>query len=617
MTEIPPACSDLRLSSSPNRPKPAAPLRCATLVRVSTSEQAASDRSGLDRQRRSIAGVVSSKGYEVVEAIELIDVSGTSILHAPEIARLIERIENREIDVLLASEMSRIIRPDDLSSFGFLETCRRNGVVVDLGGTVHDFDSPEGFLSGGILALLGGHERMSMLRRMMASKEAKRARGENPQGRITLPLGIDYDREAAKYGYNERIISVIEAFRLVDEEGIRNLSEIGRRCGIHQCNVRNILRNEIYRGERVYNKFRDQSRKGIKASGRQGDRPKIVRPPDRVIRVRVFSVEEQAVSDERFERVQHVLQGIRENHEIFVAERHEGNLLSGVGRCGFCAERLYAKRRNRRLADNSSTKGHYICRSAHESTRGKPGHGACKQGWVRKEELEELTEAFVTRFLADPDFVKAALQHAREKQAGKVVNIDLGASAKDRIADLERRDKRVLEAMEQGVLTIDEAKQRRRRIAEERVGLMKAVEADRGGLAGDEELAGVAAGISKGLAGWPSAGTVREKKAFLSKVFSEIYFRRGAITAFKLAPGLVGKDAGIWSFAAAIPVALDPAVCLKIPEPEVGVPDGMKRCSRCREVKSVKDYYGKLAACKRCVNKASAARYRKKRAEGG
>jgi DNA invertase Pin-like site-specific DNA recombinase len=604
-------------SQSPSSPNPARALRCATLVRVSTQEQAGSDRAGLDRQRQAVARVVADKRYEVVSAIELIDVSGTSILHAAEVIELINRIENREIDVLLASEMSRIIRPDDLSSFGFLETCRRHGVVVDLGGTVHDFDSPEGFLSGGILALLGGHERMQMLRRMMASKEAKRARGEHPQSRITLPLGIEYDREAAKFGYNERIVSVIEAFRLVDEEGIRNLSEVGRRCGIHQRNVVYILRNEIYRGERVYSKFRDQSRKGIKASGRQGDRPKIARPPERVIRVRVFTAEEQAVSDERFERVQQVLRGIRENHEVFVAERHEGNLLSGVGRCGFCAERLYAKRRSRRLADNSSTKGHYICRSAHESAKGKLGHGTCKQGWVRKEELDELTEAFVTRFLADPDFMKAVLHQAREKQAGKVLRMDIGASVKDRLADLERRDKRVLEAMEEGLLSIPEAKQRRQRLADERAGLIKAQQADRGDQPEDRELEGIAGAVSKGLEGWPAEGTVKKKKAFLAKIFSEIYFQRGAITAFRLSPGLIGSTAGVWSFAADMPVAIDPPVCLKVPEPEVVVPDGMKRCSRCREIKSVTDFYGKLAACKRCTNKASAARYRKKRAERG
>ena len=603
----------LALHIEHHSPQPGRALRCATIVRVSTAEQAAEGRAGIDRQREVIRRTVADKRYQVIEEIELVDVSGTSILHAPEIRKLLERIERGEVDTVLASEMTRLIRPDDLTSFDLLDACKRNGVTIDTGGVEHDFSSPEGFLSGGILALLGGHERMQMLRRMMQSKEAKRARGQNPQSEITLPLGIGYDRAAERYTLTADIGRVIEAFRLVDEEGLRSLTEVGRRTGIHQANVRNILSNPIYRGERVYSKYRDQSKKRIGPNGRQGDRPKIARPAEKIIRVKIFASEEQPVADERWQRVQEVLRGISENHEIWVAERHRGNLLAGVGRCGFCGERLYGKRRNRKLADKSDTKGHYLCRSHHETMTKRPGNIRCRQGWNRMEELDELVEAFLLRWLADTDFVQGVISNARSKQAGKIVGMNVADAMKERLSDLERRDRRILDALEDGACSPAEAKQRRQRIADERSQLIRSIEGQEEQAEQRDELKGIARQIAEGLKGWPAKGTVKERKAFLQRVFSEIYFRGAEITAFRLAPGLLGTNLGCWSFVSDMPVALDPPVRLKEPEPEVIVPEGHKHCNQCKTTKPLAEFYPKRSACKRCVNKASTTYYRRKR----
>ncbi len=315
----------------------------------------------------------------MTHSIELVDVSGTAVLHAPETIDLLARIERKEIDVVVTSEFSRLLRPDDLSSFSLLETCKRHGVLIDAGGTSHDLASPEGFISGGILALLGGAERLQMLRRMMQSKEAKRAAGLCPSAQITLPTGVIYCRDTNRFRYTPEVATIIEAFRIVDEEGVRNLSEVGRRTGHSPVTVRNLLSNPIFKGIREYRQVRS-AEKAVKNNGRQGDRKKVARSPDRIIRVRVFSPEEQAVSDARFDRVAQVLASIKEAHEIFVHERHKGNMLSGVGRCACCSDRLYAKTRSYKLASGRKHGGHYLCATHHESRQKDPANRKCGNG---------------------------------------------------------------------------------------------------------------------------------------------------------------------------------------------------------------------------------------------
>lgn len=319
-----------------------AKLRACTWIRVSTAEQAEDGRGGIPRQLDCIARVVAQKSYEVVRAFQLSDVSGSATLYAPETHELLDLIQTRQIDVVLASEMSRLCRPDDIASLQVLDFCKRHQVLVDLGGTIHDFDSPDGYLTGMLSGMIAGYERMTMKKRVESAKEAMRSRGLHPGSDLSLPLGVGYDRKAGRYILNAEVTKVIEAFRLVDE-GIRNLAEVGRQAGIHPANVRNILRNAIYRGERIYDKKRNASVKGLGKNGRQKDKPKTSRKPEEVIRIRVFSADEQPVSDEQWNRVQDILQGIRRNHSVFVAERHIGNLLAGTGRCGYCGERLYGR----------------------------------------------------------------------------------------------------------------------------------------------------------------------------------------------------------------------------------------------------------------------------------
>src|ERR1035437_8926601 len=85
------------------------------LIRVSTENQAASDRASIPAQRTVNRRTCKQFGLEIVRSIELADVSGASVLLAPEIQELIRLMQSPEVDGVVAREFSRLMRPENRS----------------------------------------------------------------------------------------------------------------------------------------------------------------------------------------------------------------------------------------------------------------------------------------------------------------------------------------------------------------------------------------------------------------------------------------------------------------------------------------------------------------------
>lgn len=220
--------------------------------------------------------------------------------------------------------------------------------------------------------------------------------------------------------------------------------------------------------------------------------------------------------------------------------------------------------------------------------------------------MEDLAESLVTRFLADTLYVRSTFNQAVMQQANKILGMSIEDGVQRRLDDLHQRDKRLIDMAEDGAIGIVEFRQRRDRIAEERKKLLSSLErADsRGDDSAEKEAA---ARIVQKMLSWPSAGSVKQKKAFMLQTFSEIYFREAAITAFRLAPGALSPACPAWGHLIDIPIALDPPLRLKIAPPEIK--EGQKRCTKCGVIKHSGDFYKGFSCCKSCHNAACRARY--------
>lgn len=595
-------------------------LRAVTLVRVSTADQASEDKAGMDRQRVETARIVRDKGYRVVHSVELVDVSGTATAFAPEIQELLLMAGRREIDVIVVAEMSRLIRPDDLSNLALLDQFRRNGVVIDAGGTVHDVDDPSGFLAGGLQALIGGFERKQLLQKIARSKESARAAGRNPSGDITLPLGLSYDRKNSAYYYNDDISKVQEAFRLIDgDSGLRNVSEVARRTGIEPATLKNILRNKSYIGIREYTQKRDLSVKVMKAGARQGDRPKVARRPEEIIRVRIIPPDKQAISDEQFERVQQILAGLKEFHARIQSVREKGgNLLAGTGRCGCCGLRLYGTTSSRTSKDgHTKARGHYVCFSQHYLNKNKAQ--PCGFGWVVKERAEELVSAFVCALLGDEEFIRKTLEHAVSKRRDLIRIPDSDDHLRSRLAEIERKDKRIIDSLMADVLSIPEAKQARARLNEERESILRAIKAKESEVKSD--LDPVSSRLLDRKDAWLALESTPDRKAFLATVFAEIYvlntFEQGlVVSGFRLAPGLISKGDDLWGAVSEVPVTLaEPFRVGPLPDNRK-IGENERLCKRCDSILPLESFYKcNRSSCISCLSEIAKKRYAKKNAK--
>jgi DNA invertase Pin-like site-specific DNA recombinase len=407
------------------------------LIRVSTEGQAAEDRAGIPAQRAANRRTATQHRLDIVRTIEFADVSGASVLHAPEMRELLRLIESPEICGVVAKEFSRLMRPENFADYTLLQSFADTGTILYLPEGPIDFRSKTGRLFGALRAAIAGLERTEILERVWSAKEEKRRAGKNPQSEITLPFGVGYDMKGARWFYKPDAEKVREAFRLF-LSGETSYTNLGRQVGIEPFNLRIILRNPIYTGWRVIDKKRDMSpgAKRIKAGGRQGDRPKIARAPDEVIRVRVL---EPLVREEDFQRTQQIMDLKKLNHWRMRPEQDRRFTYSGFLKCGLCGNLVYTHVR----------KPHdwYVCKSrttAERQLRESKGLASCTNPYMQREQLERRIDQLFSSRLTDREFLEQIASKSLTRSASGTERAEVVRLQKAR-EQLDEKRRRVLE----------------------------------------------------------------------------------------------------------------------------------------------------------------------------
>ena len=227
------------------------------LVRVSTEGQAAADRAGIPAQRAANQRTAAQYGLQIINTIEITDVSGTAVLRSPEMQKLLRLIESPDIHGVVAKEFSRLMRPENFADYDLLQHFIDTNTVLYLPDGPLDFASEAGKLLGGIRALIAGQERREMLRRLHDAKEAIRRAGKNAGGASVLPYGIGYSKDRG-WHHTPEIGKVKRAFEMF-LGGETSYQRIGRELNVPRQNVRYVMENRVYTGWRVYDQRRDPS----------------------------------------------------------------------------------------------------------------------------------------------------------------------------------------------------------------------------------------------------------------------------------------------------------------------------------------------------------------------
>jgi len=400
------------------------------LLRTSTESQAAPDRAGVPAQEAANRRTATQYDLQIVRTITITDVSGAAVLRSPEMQLLLKLIESADIDGVVAKEFSRLMRPENFADYALLQAFADTGTVLYLPEGPIDFSSKSGRLLGTIRAAMAGNERTELLERIWGAKEEKRRAGEHPQGVIALPFAVEYDRQTGRWSFKDEAEKVLEAFRYI-LAGQTSYTEIGRAVGIEPFNLRNILRNPIYSGWRVYTRRRDPSPKALRTThdGRQGDRPKIERAPEDIIRVKVL---EPLISEEEFSQVQHILDLKKKNHWRVRPDHRRRFTFSGFLRCAGCENLIYSHSHHPR--------DWYVCKSRtwpERKLRAARGLPPCTNPYMRRERVEAQLDVIFAQRLTDHKFLGRIAGELSERTNPK--------GTKSQAARLQRMSDRLLD----------------------------------------------------------------------------------------------------------------------------------------------------------------------------
>lgn len=411
--------------------------RVIELIRVSTEGQAGDDRASIPSQRVINRRTESNYGLKIVHSIEISDVSGTAVLKCPEVLEMLELIKDPEIHGVVAREFSRLMRPEDFSDYYILQVFADTKTILYLPEGPIDFSNKMGRVYGVMQAAWAGAQRIEFLENGWNAKEEKRKHGGFAQSTICLPFGVAFDPSVGKYGkwsYTPDAERVREAFRLFTS-GETSYTAIGRRLGIEPYNVKVFLKNPIYTGTRVIDQKRDPSPAGKypTLNGTQGDRRKIQRAPEDVIRVKVL---DPLISESKFRQAQNLMELKRKNSWRAKEGFEHRFIYNGFLLCGSCG-------------------GLVQTRFGRWHVEGRLAYYACKQKcgtpYMRGERLDREIDSLFVEKLVSSDYAAKIIRALKKKQpktnTGRI---------NTQLESLARKRERILSSYFEGVISSTE-----------------------------------------------------------------------------------------------------------------------------------------------------------------
>lgn len=410
--------------------------RCIELLRVSTAGQAAEDRASIPSQRTINRRTAEAYGLTIVRSIEMAGVSGAMVLLAPEMQEMIRLMHDPEVHGVVTREFSRLMRPENYSDYALLQVFADTNTLLYLPEGPINFASADGRLMGVMKATIGGLERIELQKKIWNAREEKRRRGELGGSYKILPFGVGYP-----WHYTADAERVKEAFRLL-LSGDTAYTSIAEKVQIPAYNLRVILRNPIYTGWRLIDKKRNLTAAGkyTTKDGRQGDRRKVVRAADEVIRVKVL---EPLISEAEFSQAQAILD-LKRSHHWRANKTYEHRFTyHGYLLCE-CGSLVYTKYRR---------DDYYVCRDR------------CGAHYMRKDVLEPTLDALFANRLSNRSFLK---RHVLAPMARKSRGVDNSERLQGQLEAIERKRQRVLDTFFDGHIDVAERDTKIQAIAKER-----------------------------------------------------------------------------------------------------------------------------------------------------
>jgi DNA invertase Pin-like site-specific DNA recombinase len=393
-------------------------LKAIGLIRLSTAEQAAEGRAGIDRQRADIQVAARLHGLEVTRVVEVIE-SGTKVRGQRDFQQIFRDLEAGAVDGVACSNLDRLVRPDCFEDFGVFDHFRRNRKKIFTPGEVVDPATQNGFLVSGVRGLLAGIERQLIVARTTAGKEELRKQGRHPGGDQVLPRGVCYHKATRQWSYDG-----------VDSECVRRAYQL-LFLGQSFCAIADAIGNG-WTGNGIRCAMRNSIWYGVRTFPPTADRAE---PLER----RVIPEAEALVSHETWQKAQAIMD--KRKQAWGARKRTPRFLLASLLRCS-CGKPYYMRANARR--DRTRQQEHYYCSA-------KCGARSLQRVAADQRVVEEVK----TRF-RDPQFLLGLLElSARQTEARTDA-----AKLERELVKLEAKRTRVVDAYADGIISKEDCARR-------------------------------------------------------------------------------------------------------------------------------------------------------------
>lgn len=437
------------------------------------STQGQDDRDTPEKQRQYIRETLKRLGVpdvpERVTWVELPGVSGSDVVRTPEWSTIIVPTLTRDPDChLVVDERKRLLRAKNVA-----EDFKAIGLLQTLGRTVYstegasDMSDPATVLVETIMGAIAGKEAAEIAREFWKGKETRRRNGEHTASDHALPKGITYEKTTKVWSYTHEIQIIRHVFRRFVEDREDNISLIGTEVGALPTTVAGWLANPIYRGERIIDTW--HRGKFHQRNGRQGWREKVKRPPDQVIKVRVFggpAQESQLIDDHTWDEAQRRLEARKKGHKAIKRSHAPTIPFSGLtfsgyedvdgirspGRhfFGFTDEKrehvLYG------IAARGKLPARYACRCAITMGKGVGPAARCDLRYFRAEDFNKAVDAAMVRICESNEFKDHVLRSLDKDTSSIRQELD---GTREELQKVDKKIERLLDLYEVGSIDKD------------------------------------------------------------------------------------------------------------------------------------------------------------------
>lgn len=419
--------------------------RVAIYLRKSRADLEAEERGEdetLARHKKTLLETAQQMGLNIVKIYQEI-ITGDSLIHRPEMMKLLEEVEMGLYDGVLVVDMMRLGRGDMQDQGRILDAFKRSGTKIITPRKIYDLDDEM-------------DEEYSEFEAFMARKEFKMIKRRLQQGKIRSVRDGNYIFSVPPYGYQttrtkdgartllphpeqSKIVRLIFQWYTSDDPaerlGSRNIAMRLNEMGIPSQRggkwsdtvIRQILSNVIYIGKIIYGKV-ERRKSNIPGKGKARRRSK-----EEIIIV--DGRHEGIISEELFNKAQEIR--MKNRHAPRRPQTSLRNPLAGLIYCAYCGHAMKV-----RQATWNHEQLHIVCSGG--------GKGKCKNKSSRLEHVEDRVLFALVDWLRDYKLKFDLQDQIKQNSKVEVYRMTIERLQKE-IESLQDQKGRLFDLLERGV----------------------------------------------------------------------------------------------------------------------------------------------------------------------